>query len=70
MGAWTFLSERIAELLAEGQRLTCVARAPSPSPAAGYHKVHQAEQDAIVEQALKVPARPLEVGAEGAPEGA
>lgn len=52
MGAWTFVSNRIREQLKEGQKLTYVGRQASASPAAGQMKIHKAEQDKLVNEAL------------------
>ncbi|MDZ7771795.1 MAG: multifunctional oxoglutarate decarboxylase/oxoglutarate dehydrogenase thiamine pyrophosphate-binding subunit/dihydrolipoyllysine-residue succinyltransferase subunit [Balneolaceae bacterium] len=53
MGAWTFLFPRLQARLAEGQELRYVGRKASASPAAGHMKIHQAEQERLVSQALR-----------------
>jgi 2-oxoglutarate dehydrogenase E1 component len=54
MGAWRFLRERFLDGdVASGSRLArYVGRAPSAAPAPGSLKVHLAEQDALVKEAL------------------
>ncbi|MFY0697902.1 MAG: multifunctional oxoglutarate decarboxylase/oxoglutarate dehydrogenase thiamine pyrophosphate-binding subunit/dihydrolipoyllysine-residue succinyltransferase subunit [Balneola sp.] len=53
MGAWSFVAPRFVELLEKGQTLTYAGRQASASPAAGQKKIHEAEQNALVEDALK-----------------
>ena len=56
MGAWTFLDRRIEASLADagrqGARPRYVGRREAASPATGYYKTHNAEQEALVAQAL------------------
>jgi 2-oxoglutarate dehydrogenase E1 component len=52
MGAWNFLNRRLRPLLEPRQRLSCVARPRSGSPATGSFRRHTKEQRTIVEQAL------------------
>lgn len=54
MGAWSFAALRLVELLQSGQKLSYVGRQASASPAAGQKKMHDVEQNRIVEHALKV----------------
>lgn len=54
MGAWHFVAPRFMELLQKGQKLSYVGRQASASPAAGQKKIHQAEQDKLIEDALKL----------------
>jgi 2-oxoglutarate dehydrogenase E1 component len=54
MGAWNFVAPRFMELLQNGQKLSYAGRQASASPAAGQKKIHQAEQDKLVEDAMKV----------------
>ncbi|SMO85801.1 multifunctional oxoglutarate decarboxylase/oxoglutarate dehydrogenase thiamine pyrophosphate-binding subunit/dihydrolipoyllysine-residue succinyltransferase subunit [Gracilimonas mengyeensis] len=54
MGAWNFVAPRFMELLQKGQKFSYVGRQASASPAAGQKKIHQAEQDKLVEDAMKV----------------
>ncbi len=54
MGAWTFISTRIMDLLNKGQKLSYVGRQASASPAAGQMKIHKAEQEKLVNEALDV----------------
>jgi 2-oxoglutarate dehydrogenase E1 component len=56
MGAWLFIAPYIEEVLEElgrkGERPRYVGRKISASPAAGYLKIHQREQQAVVAEAL------------------
>jgi 2-oxoglutarate dehydrogenase E1 component len=53
-GAWSFARWRIQELLG-GRRLRYIGRAEAASPATGSYKIHESEEQAIVERALKRP---------------
>ncbi len=64
MGAWRFIREQFLDgALREARRLVrYVGREESASPASGSHKVHVAEQEAIVAKALTAPVEtPLAV---------
>jgi 2-oxoglutarate dehydrogenase E1 component len=52
MGAWSFVSPRLAELLPAGTTLRYVGRPDRASPAEGYGNAHAAEQARIVAEAL------------------
>ena len=56
MGAWRFVDRRIEKVLndlgATGRRPIFVGREEAASPATGLAKVHQAQQEALVRQAL------------------
>ena len=51
-GAWIYMENLLGHLCR--QRLNYCGRAPSPSPATGYFKVHVKEQTSIVEEALQI----------------
>ncbi len=55
MGPWGFVEGRLQDVLDElgGLPLRCVARAPSASPAAGQHVVHEQEQDQLLDDLLE-----------------
>ena len=53
MGAWFFVSDRIQQILAKGQKIRYAGRQASASPAAGQKKIHDAEQLQLVMQALE-----------------
>jgi 2-oxoglutarate dehydrogenase E1 component len=53
MGAWTFVAPRIMQELQEGQNLRYIGRQASASPAAGQKKVHKAEQQKLLNEALQ-----------------
>jgi 2-oxoglutarate dehydrogenase E1 component len=52
MGAWTFVSQRIENLLSKSQKLRYAGRQASASPAAGQKAIHEAEQKKLIEEAL------------------
>ena len=52
MGAWTFVRERLPDLLPSGLRLDYAGRAPSASTAAGSPRVHKREQSTLVAEAF------------------
>jgi 2-oxoglutarate dehydrogenase E1 component len=54
MGAWRFVRERFldGDVLAPGRPPRYAGRAASAAPAPGSLKVHLAEQDALVRDAL------------------
>jgi 2-oxoglutarate dehydrogenase E1 component len=51
-GAWSFVLPLISPLLRADTRFAYVGRAEAASPATGNHGIHQAEEAAILEQAL------------------
>jgi 2-oxoglutarate dehydrogenase E1 component len=54
MGAWWYIRPRIDALLsASGRRTTYAGRVASGSPATGSAQVHQGEQNAILDRALR-----------------
>lgn len=53
-GAWHQIYESLLEAVPEGRRVYYVGREESASTAAGYAKVHAAEQAALVDQALDI----------------
>lgn len=53
MGGWTFVAPRITNELQKGQKLRYAGRQASASPAAGQMKVHQAEQQRLIEEAME-----------------
>jgi len=52
MGGWTFIQERLENLLPSCERPKYVGRSASASPATGSHSIHQKEQAALVNEAL------------------
>lgn len=52
MGAWTFINPRLLDLLTGDMNLVYAGRQASSSPAAGQKKVHEAEQEKLVSEAL------------------
>ena len=52
MGAWSFVHARLHRMSFAPLKLTHVARAESASPATGNHKVHEQEEEELVEGAL------------------
>ena len=56
MGAWRFIREQFVDAVIRdpGRRVpSYVGREESASPASGSHKVHVAEQEALVADALR-----------------
>lgn len=60
MGAWRFIGPRIGDLLDNldrtNVRIKYAGRKEAASPAAGYLKIHQREQEALVDEALTLTA--------------
>lgn len=54
MGGWSFVEQRLENLLPTCERPIYVGRAPSASPATGSYAIHQAEQARLVAEALDV----------------
>ena len=54
MGGWTFMQERLENLLPGCERPRYVGRSASASPATGSYSVHQQEQAQLVAEALSV----------------
>ena len=52
-GAWPFMALNLPEHL-DGRQLRRVSRPPSAAPAAGSSAIHEAEQSALVKQALNL----------------
>jgi 2-oxoglutarate dehydrogenase E1 component len=52
MGGWTFVEQRLEDILAKGERAIYVGRVASASPATGSYAIHQAEQAELVNKAL------------------
>ncbi|MGI9065237.1 MAG: multifunctional oxoglutarate decarboxylase/oxoglutarate dehydrogenase thiamine pyrophosphate-binding subunit/dihydrolipoyllysine-residue succinyltransferase subunit [Pyrinomonadaceae bacterium] len=52
MGGWTFVEQRLENLLPACERPVYVGRSPSASPATGSYAIHQAEQAKLVAEAL------------------
>lgn len=58
MGAWNYLSTKLAELAPADARVTYVGRPERASPAEGYPAAHAAEQGRIIREALGGAPRP------------
>ncbi len=56
MGGWTFMQERLENLLPSCERPRYVGRVASASPATGSYSIHQHEQTQLVADALSVSA--------------
>lgn len=52
MGGWTFIEQRLENLLPRCERPVYVGRSASASPATGSYTIHQAEQARLVAEAL------------------
>ncbi|HEX6778567.1 MAG TPA: 2-oxoglutarate dehydrogenase E1 component, partial [Ktedonobacterales bacterium] len=57
MGAWTFVAPKLQALAGRGIKVSHVSRPERASPAEGLLELFQAEQNRIIHQALKSPAR-------------
>jgi 2-oxoglutarate dehydrogenase E1 component len=55
MGAWGYLKPRLKDIT--GRDPVYIGRPPRSSPAEGYADTHEAEQNRIVAEAVKVPSR-------------
>ena len=53
MGGWTFVQDRLENLLPSCERPHYIGRTASASPATGSYSIHQKEQAEIVAEALK-----------------
>jgi 2-oxoglutarate dehydrogenase E1 component len=56
MGGWTFVEQRLENLLPACERPIYVGRSPSASPATGSYAIHLAEQARLVAEALAITA--------------
>jgi len=54
MGGWTFIHERLENLMQSCERPKFVGRSASASPATGSYSIHQKEQAQIVTEALSI----------------
>jgi 2-oxoglutarate dehydrogenase E1 component len=54
MGGWTFMQERLENLLPSCERPRYVGRSASASPATGSYSIHQKEQAQLIADALSV----------------
>jgi 2-oxoglutarate dehydrogenase E1 component len=52
MGGWTFVKERLEEIMPKHLKLSYVGRPASASPATGSYAVHELEQEKLVKEAL------------------
>ena len=59
MGGWTFMQERLENLLPACQRPRYVGRSASASPATGSYSIHQKEQTELIAEALSVSAEEI-----------
>ena len=57
MGAWSFVSPRLAELVPPQMTLKVISRPERSSPAAGFGDLHAAEQEQIIAEASGLPLR-------------
>jgi 2-oxoglutarate dehydrogenase E1 component len=76
MGGWSFVLQRLPEIMPANMTLKYVGRVPSASPATGSYTIHELEQKEIVEKSLIAdseeisPASEPEVSEKLAPAGA
>lgn len=57
MGAWTFISPRLAKIVGRNIISSVVSRPDRSSPAAGFRDLYEAEQERIVAEASGLPLR-------------
>ena len=67
MGAWSFIEPRLRDLLPDASVLSYQGRDEAASPATGSFAEHQAEEEALLQQALDV--RPEQLAAQAAGDG-
>jgi 2-oxoglutarate dehydrogenase E1 component len=69
-GAWQFIRPHLEGVLGQERELRYVGREEASSPATGNYKVHQAEEEALLDEALKKPrsARPSAPAESAEPE--
>ena len=53
MGPWTFVRDRIEDLIGDSADFSYAGRPPSASPAVGSARIHRVEQAALLESALE-----------------
>jgi len=53
-GAWYWIQHYLSDAMSPGQKLTFASRPSSAAPAGGYADVHAAQQQALVEEALRL----------------
>ena len=56
-GCWTFMESRLRELLPAASTLTYCGRDEAASPATGSHKMHEIEEEELLEHALDLKSR-------------
>jgi 2-oxoglutarate dehydrogenase E1 component len=56
-GCWTFMESRLRELLPTGSTLAYCGREEAASPATGSHKMHEIEEEELLEHALDLKSR-------------
>ena len=61
MGAWTFVRERVEDVLNEigaaDPRISYIGRPEAASPATGSFRRHIVEQNCLIDEALTLPAK-------------
>jgi 2-oxoglutarate dehydrogenase E1 component len=61
MGAWKYISARLSPLLEPKVKLHVLARPESSSPATGFAELFQAEQERLIEGALRSTIKEKEI---------
>jgi 2-oxoglutarate dehydrogenase E1 component len=64
MGGWTFVEQRLRDILPIGTSLHYVGRAASASPATGSYAIHELEQRQLVERSLSTDAEEISPASE------
>jgi 2-oxoglutarate dehydrogenase E1 component len=52
MGGWTFVKDRLEEIMPQNLSLTYVGRPASASPATGSYAIHELEQEKLIKEAI------------------
>lgn len=70
MGGWTFVRDRLQELMRDDHEVVYVGRAPSASPATGSYSIHQQEQTKLVSEALGISEQSTDISDKPEPPAA
>ena len=57
MGAWNYMAPQLTTLLGTNIELNVISRPSRPSPATGFSDLFQAEQERLIEGALRIPVK-------------
>lgn len=57
MGAWSYMSPRLSQIVGQGITLDVIARPDHASPATGFWELYEAEQEHIIAKASSIPVK-------------